>query len=410
MQPNFNLSEAQQMLALAYVADLLGPRKNPDGKGTVTTPPANEKSNPLPNDNGTTYPYPVSPIWPAGWTPAVPVLDPYLFNVWHNSIVQAAPFGLPPILADLSVGANNVIITYNETLDAYAIAFAGTENLLGVMEDIAMIPVSAGPLNFPLYQSDTTYIVNPSYYNQPGAVPPVVEPSMHFGFRLAVEGYTVKAQTGARNNLVEAIQSFGKSEIDLYITGHSLGAAMAGVFSAWLQANPIEGITINQKVYTFAPPKFANDVLGSNYDNGLTKNGYSFRIVNNLDTVPQIPPTIEWLNDLNNPSMIEALIPKAAPSNSLTASFTADTLQKIKAIFGDLHLPKLNFNYVAIGNNVPAFGTFPVVYNQDSFPSSFFPNGEATPTTLTQMQKEWWQHWPPVYYEALNAGESATSN
>lgn len=407
MQPNFILSEAQQMLALAYVADLLGPRKNPDGKGTVTTPPANDRSNPLPNDNGSTYPYPVNPIWPAGWAPALPSF--FIENAWHASIFQAAPDGIPPILANLSLGSNNVIFTYNESIDAYAIAFAGTENLLGVLEDIAMIPVSAGPLNFPLYQSNTSYIVNPSYYNQQGAVPPVVEPAMHFGFRLAVEGFTVKAQTGARNNLVECFQRLGKSEIDLYITGHSLGAAMAGVFSAWLQANPIEGITINQKVYTFAPPKFANDVLGANYDNGLTKNGYSFRVVNNLDTVPQIPPTWEWLNDLNNPSMIGALIPKTAQENGITSSFSADILQKIKEIFGDIQLPNLNFNYVAIGNNVPAFGTFPVVYNQDNFPASFFPNGETTPTTLSQMQKEWWQHWPPVYYEAMSQGQTATA-
>lgn len=396
MEPNFILSEAQQMLALAYAADLLGPHLV-DNK-IVVTPPANEASNPLPNDDGTTYPYPVFPIWPAGWTPGfLTILPKDIENVWHRSIVQADPDNIPPFVANKikAFGANNVIVTYNESIDAYCVAFAGTENETGALEDIDFTPVTAGPIVSDEYNSDTTYIVNPEYYNQPTSAnqPPVVEPMMHFGFRLAVEEYTVKALEEARYNLIDSFKSLGKTSINLFVTGHSLGAAMAGVFSAWVQAGGLAaaGITsVNLKTYTFASPKWANDALANNYDNGITKNGMSFRVVNNLDTVPQIPPTIEWLNALNNPSMVNALLPTPL----------VDVLNALK-------LP--NLNYVPVGNTIVAQGSFPVVYEGADLPSSLFPGNNASDVAATTLQQTWWQHWPWVYYNGMLGNQQQAS-
>lgn len=412
MQANFDSNEAKEMLALAYVADLLGPTSQPGKKGFHTIKPANDKKNPLPDDNGSTYPYPTAPIWPSGWEPGVPVLDP-LLNHWHNSIVQAAPDNVPPIIANMKFGSNNIIITKNVNTGAYAIAFAGTENLTGVLQDIAFIPVSAGPLNFSFYKSDTTYIVNPSYYNQPaGTQPPVIEPTMHFGFRYAVEEYTVKAKAGTRHNLLEVFQRIGEyeKEIDLYITGHSLGAAMAGVFSAWVQANGLPGINkVNLKTYTFASPKWANDALANNYDNGVTSNGYSFRVVNNLDTVPQIPFTWQGLNDLNNPNMIKALIPIKEGGLKLP-DFAKGIIEKAKEMISKL--PHENFNYVDVGSSYPVMGEFPVAIPKDQtdYPAWCFPNGNVNDKKLASLQQEWWQHWPWVYYRALEQKVSESSN
>lgn len=389
MKPYFDLSEAQQMLALAYVADLLGPHIV-DNK-IVVTPPANNANNPLPNDDGTTYPYPVFPIWPAGWAPGFPTLLPKeVENVWHRSIVQADPDNLPPFIINKikAFGANNVIVTYNKEMDAYCVAFAGTENEIGALQDIDFTPVTAGPIQSPEYNSPATYIVNPEYYKrQPDLKQPaVVEPMMHYGFRIAVEEYTVKALPLVRHNLIEAFKSLNKSSINLYVTGHSLGAAMAGVFSAWVQAGGLEaaGITnVNLKTYTFASPKWANDALANNYDNHTTKNGMSFRVVNNLDTVPQIPPTIEWLNALNNPSMVNALLPKVL----------VDVLNAIK-------LP--NLNYVPVGSTYVAQGSFPVIYEGDFLPQSLFPGEEHySPEVISPLQQAWWQHWPWVYYNGM---------
>ncbi|HYG16186.1 MAG TPA: hypothetical protein VEC12_10580, partial [Bacteroidia bacterium] len=322
MNPNFNLDEAQQMLALSYAADLLGPKSNGKG-GTVTMKPTSDPGNPLPNDDGKHYPYPqnaqnTNKIWPAGWAPGTPYLDKT--NPWGPSIMQADPKNIPPILADLKIGANNVLFAKNN--GSYVIAFAGTENLIGAVDDVSFVSVNAGPLkltynNVTFYESPASYIINPDYYNQGSDVTPkVIQPMMHFGFRVAVEQYTVKAATNASYNLINAMKSAfnGQSSVNLYITGHSLGAAMAGVFTAWLQAGGLApwlpNVKLNIKTYTFASPKWANDALAENFDNGITKNGYFHRVVNNLDSVPQIPPTWESAADLNNPAMVKALLPK----------------------------------------------------------------------------------------------------
>lgn len=410
MKPYFDLSEAQQMLGIAYVADLLGPH-TVDGK-IVKLDPQNLESNPLPNDNGENYPYPAKQIWPDGWTPGIPLheFEKLIENVWHRSIVQADPGNLPPFIVDKikGFGANNVIVTYNKSLDAYCVAFAGTENEIGALQDLDFTPVTAGPIDIKDYNSSANYIVNPSYYKPSNNTnqPPVVEPLMHFGFRIAVEEYTVKATVDTRHNLIDAFKSLGKTEINLFVTGHSLGAAMAGVFSAWIQAGGLEaaGITkVNLKTYTFASPKWANDALANNFDNGITKNNMCYRIVNNLDTVPQIPPTIEWLQDLNNPGMINALLPPL--------------IQKAMTLFQDsfkIIFPNgaPNLNYVHVGNTVVAQSSFPVEYEGTNLPASLFPNLKDPQVAATALQKTWWQHWPWVYYDAMSAptGQQATSN
>lgn len=403
MQPNFNLSEAQEMLGLAYAADLLGSKAIAGQKGFHVLTPAHNKHNPLPNDNGTMYPYPTDPIWPNGWEPGVAEKDP-LLNPWHKSILQAAPDNVPPIIANLKIGSNNAIITKNINTGAYAVAFAGTENLTGVIQDIAFVPVSAGPLNFSFYKSDANYMVNPDYYNQPSGVqPPVVHPTMHFGFRYAVEEYTVKAKAGAKYNLLEVFENLGESEIDLYVTGHSLGAAMAGVFSAWVQANGLPGIDkVNLKTYTFASPKWANDALANNYDNVATRNGYSFRVVNNLDTVPQIPFTWQWFNDLNNPNMIKALIPVGAIEKKLPP-MVVNIIDKAKEMLGKL--PNMNFNYVNVGSSYPIISDFPVALpsTETTYPAWCFPNGDESGETISPTTQQWWQHMPWMYRQALDA-------
>lgn len=403
MQPNFILSEAHQMLALAYAADLLGSTKQGDKSGFHIIKPARNKNNPLPNDDGTTYPYPISPIWPAGWEPGIPEKN-VLLNPWNRSILQAAPNNIPPIIANLKFGSNNVIITKNVNTGAYAVAFAGTENITGMLQDIAFLPVSAGSLDFSFYKSNTTYIVNPDYYNQPaGTNPPVIQPAMHFGFRYAVEEYTVKAKAGAIYNLPEAFASLGETEIDLFVTGHSLGAAMAGVFSAWVQANGLPGIKkVNLKTYTFASPKWSNDALANNFDNGLTKAGLCFRVVNNLDSVPQIPFTWENLSDLNNPQMISSLIPIKGDQRKLPV-FVTNIIDKAKEMLGKL--PNFNFNYVDVGSSYPVMGDYPVALpaTETQYPAWCFPNGNKEGKTLGTLQQQWWQHWPWVYYKAMGS-------
>lgn len=397
MNPDFILSEAQQMLAFSYVADILGPHK------TGPIAPSPDFANPLGlNDDGKHYPYPVMPIWPSGWTPAFKSPDK-LFP-WKNSVLKADPVVKPNELIKYFFGANNVVAAYNSDLNAFVIAFAGTENLDGMTQDLMFTPAPAGPFTGKYYSSSACYYTDANYYNPslPEGQPNVIKPMMHLGFRLAVEEYTVNAKDSC--NLVTAFKNVvaekNLTQLNLFVTGHSLGGAMAGVFSAFVNAGGLGlSIPVNLKTYTFAAPKFANDALANNIDNTLTKAGFYYRVVNNLDSVPQIPPTIEWLNDLNNPAMINAFLPK---DNPVVKALSA--VYDLIAIGFKFMFPNENpdFNYVHSGTPQVVQGTFPIVYTGSNLPPQVFPGGTPSfPTPATTLTQQWWQHWPYVYYWAL---------
>src|SRR5882724_4100922 len=131
-KPGFSVEEAVELLGMCTAANFLGPVKfAPFPLGLV---PTKDAQNPLPNDDGKTYPYPRMPIWPRGWTPGIPSEDSE--NPWQNSMLTSR----------LSSGAavNSAIVAHNAERGAYAIAFAGTLNPGAAMEDLVGILVPAG--------------------------------------------------------------------------------------------------------------------------------------------------------------------------------------------------------------------------------------------------------------------------
>ena len=79
------------------------------------------------------------------------------------------------------------------------------------------------------------------------------------------------------------IQDKGKGKT-IWITGHSLGAALAVLVSARLKIN--ENIN-SQGIYTFGEPKVGDKEFSDNYDHLLGQT--LFRYVNNNDIVPRVP-------------------------------------------------------------------------------------------------------------------------
>lgn len=83
---------------------------------------------------------------------------------------------------------------------------------------------------------------------------------------------------------VERLQSVGKRE--LWVTGHSLGAALATLAVArWCEAGrPISGL------YTFGQPRTGDQTFARNFD--FRFRPHAFRIVNDLDVVTRVPPRV----------------------------------------------------------------------------------------------------------------------
>jgi|LakMenE01Jun11ns_1017448.scaffolds.fasta_scaffold9941531_3 triacylglycerol lipase len=86
------------------------------------------------------------------------------------------------------------------------------------------------------------------------------------------------------DELKEKIDDYGKTRT-IWITGHSLGAAMATLISYRLQRS--EELPNPQALFTFGSPKVGN----KEYIKGIEASGIlHFRFVNNADIVTRVPP------------------------------------------------------------------------------------------------------------------------
>lgn len=110
-----------------------------------------------------------------------------------------------------------------------------------------------------------------------GFVPNVIRGSVHGGFAAALNV--------VRNDLLEVVGDLAKPGDRLWITGHSLGAALAVLAAAVLkfEANfEIAGL------YTYGQPRVGDAEFSKALDDAL--NGRFLRYVNDQDIVPHVPP------------------------------------------------------------------------------------------------------------------------
>jgi hypothetical protein len=432
--PGFSAAEAGELLGMCVVANYLGPVVfAPFPPGLTAT---NNPDDPLPNDDGKTYPYPAPRIWPKGWGPAVDSGDAE--QPWAKSVLTSR--------LSNGVGINGAIISYNAARKAYAVAFAGTLNTGAAMQNLAGLLIPAGPVNLGYFNSSETYVTEfPSEPVTPtgGLVypgipePPDQMPRVHLGYRQAMESLAVGPQT-ATNNLKTILANADGDEIDLYVTGHSLGAPVAQLFSAWVRAGGVPGKKINVKCYSFATPKSSNPPMASNYALALGNEGFAYRIDNSLDTAQQLPPSTDKSTDLINPGISSDLLGKATPTGPYLASPLTPIIEMILhsgaapgsappttggdpipfpfSIFFELlkaldpkqgqagsSQPPVPMNFVGMGVPHVLAALPPVIYNGRCYPPEFFPGREPgdwveIPDDTT---RQWWQHWPANYAKYL---------
>jgi triacylglycerol lipase len=112
----------------------------------------------------------------------------------------------------------------------------------------------------------------------PGLVPKLVPGSVHGGFAHALEEVL--------SPLVEAVQKHIRTGAKhLFVTGHSLGGALAVLAASVLQFGldiPVAG------VYTYGQPRVGDSRFSDAYNTVLGR--VTFRYVNDLDIVPHLPP------------------------------------------------------------------------------------------------------------------------
>ncbi len=99
---------------------------------------------------------------------------------------------------------------------------------------------------------------------------------VHRGFKAALEAVSA--------DMAAAIRRFRDRDQPVFVTGHSLGAALAGLA---VGASKTEGVEI-AGLYTYGMPRIGNKIFAERFDERYGKK--TFRFVNNNDTVTRVPP------------------------------------------------------------------------------------------------------------------------
>ena len=217
-------------------------------------------------ENGVTAPIPPNP--PAGWTCLFtsPVIDPFdnLWQLWRRD-------------------ADGV----------FAIAIRGTVFQPGsIAEDALALMIEAkGTLKMGPFTQSYAFAADP-------------QASVHLGFAVATLLVAELPTSGIldvmrRNNIGANAQVF--------ITGHSQGAAMATLLRSYLQYGQDAPAGVAYKSYVYAQPKPGNDHYAADFESRFSNPGLGFRVTNSLDWVPQVPFTLEFLGDINEPNPLSVL-------------------------------------------------------------------------------------------------------
>ena len=126
---------------------------------------------------------------------------------------------------------------------------------------------------------------------------------VHLGFTLAMFILMYDPSAGILWKLLEMVPK----NSDVFIAGHSQGAAIATLSRSYLNYLNLLDLTemgtyYNYKSYVFAQPKPGNDLYGIDYDVVASNSGMAFTVNNSQDWVPQVPLTLEIPSDINDPN------------------------------------------------------------------------------------------------------------
>jgi hypothetical protein len=405
MEPGFILREALELQLLAYAVNMeldLGARREEDPLLPAQT---DKDGNPKPvacstKKSGVAL-NSTEGVWPEGWT-HLPG------KTWRESIFETSVLGLKPF------GINAALIAWHKATNRYALAFAGTRNLVNSIQDFLALPVTTGPLNLADAEASVDLVAGngrqflegyhkllPSNERYTPASYPAKgmrDPQMHLGFRLAFETLSWELAVG-KHTLREALAGLPNGA-ELFVTGHSLGGGIANVAAGWLTSGNIDR-SFNVKTYTFASPKSGNESFVNWLNLSLATKQQYFRVYHAKDTVPEVPFTFQIpATDLNNPSMLSGLLPPGE-------------LQKlIEAILNlGSHTKGRSFNFVDAGAPIPLLGDDPMVLEGATWPDYCFPGHTSVPISADARDhlSSWWAHMPWVYLHLLQSLEHATA-
>jgi hypothetical protein len=320
-------------------------------------------------ENGVAPPIPSQP--PAGWASVFssPVIGPFdnLWQLWKRA----------------SDGA-------------FAVSVRGTTmNAGSILEDLIALMIKArGSLQLGPVQFDYQFAGDQAA-------------DVHLGFAL---GALLLLKDPTNGILTQFARNGVGAGSQVYITGHSQGAAIATLIRSYLDCSADAPGHVSYKTYVYAQPKPGNDHYAEDFESRFCESNLAFRVTNSLDWVPQVPFTIEFVTDINKPNPLSvlgsmplalAMMQKAVDQILLVAQLNAQarvqaaaaSLAKLGTVATSAPLHgagvatapfALSLNYVNAGTEIALIGV-PCVGDQCK--DAFFEHHAATYYALLQAQQ-----------------------
>ncbi len=146
-------------------------------------------------------------------------------------------------------------------------------------------------------------------------------------------GWLLSTAVMSKDILLKIDSCYQKGIKDVIIMGHSQGGAIAFLLTAYvysLQKQKVLPADIRFKTYCSAGPKPGNLYFAYEYES-LTQNGWAYNVVNSADWVPEVPISIQTIDDFNptNPFVnAKGMIKKQKFPKNLALKYAYNQLSK----------------------------------------------------------------------------------
>ena len=277
----------------------------------------------------------------------------------------------------------------------FAIALRGTVGSTGsVVEDlISLMVTAAGTLTVGGASCDYRFAADQ-------------KAGVHLGFALG----TLLLRNDAANGILVQLRNRVPAGSDVYITGHSQGAAMATLLRSSFQYDGGMPAGCSVKTYVYAQPKPGNDHYAEDFESLFCDPPMAFRVTNTLDWVPEVPFTLQLPQDIDAPNPLTVY-----GSPSLLLTLIAKGISEIRLLIEHHTRSRLQPMAVAVAQAKPlpaavagGAALLSIPFEADFMASLDYVNAgddrplEGNPCAGTECQDSLFEHHATTYYRLLS--------
>jgi hypothetical protein len=278
----------------------------------------------------------------------------------------------------------------------FAIALRGTVGSTGsVFEDLISLMVKAAG----------TIVVGGARHDYQFAADPMA--GVHLGFALG----TLLLLNDPANGIAAQLSRLVPAGSEVYITGHSQGAAMATLLRSYFHHDGGAPADCSFKTYVYAQPKPGNGHYADDFESLFCDPAMAFRVTNTLDWVPEVPFTLQLPQDIDAPNPLTVY-----GSPSLLITLIAKGVSDIRSLIEHHTKSHLQPMAVAVAQTkpLPAMATggptlLSIPFEADFMTSLDYVNAaddqplEGNPCAGPECQDSLFEHHATTYYGLLSS-------